>query len=434
MNPVASTIKSELFFKEAFPHCMGFILSRSIYVITKLQVAEALRGSSLTIEQVANKLGITYASQLERVMNYLVSCNIFSKGQDGSYSHTELSQDLTWDRSGKKIITHHDLRWDVLAEASEKSLHALQDEQGAPSQIERLSRLYLQSRAIYVACSLNVFEKIRNGNEVPEVVRSYLEKADLVVNGQLTQTGELFLEKNCKAFVLHDNADRWSALGDLELAITEGTIPFETKIGMPFFNYLEMRPELTQLFSDAMSFVSEHEYGMMLPLFEDIIKPNMTLMDVGGGKGLYLNQILKGYPEVKGILFDLQSNCEEAIIDEQHKSRCQIVGGDFFKEVPQADIYLFKRVLHDWNEEDCIKILKKCAESATKTSKLVMHELLLPQKEALMFDVLFMACLGGTQRTREDFERVLHASGWELESVKQTHCWLSHLVAKKIAI
>ncbi len=432
MNALSNTQKSELFFKEVFPNYSGFILSRSIYAIIKLKVAEALNDDSLSIMELAKRLDLKYADQLERMLNFLASHNIFTKTDDGHFLHSNLSQDLLWTKSGTRIINHQDKRWSALADATEASLIALQNEDDQPTQIERLSRLYLQARAIYVACGLQVFEKLKQNLPVPQVLLQHLENAGLVQNKALTNTGELFLDKNCQGFILHDNAERWNALGALEEAITQDIIPFEKQTGASFFEYISSRPATTELFSDAMTFVSDYECSSLMPSLKDILQPGITVADIGGGKGRYMQEILRTYPKVRGILFDLPENIANSVLNEHEHQRCQHVGGSFFEEVPQADVFLFKRVLHDWGDKECIAILQQCRKAALPHTELVLHEMLLPQSEALMFDIQFMTCISGQQRTLEDFNSLLQLSGWKVKAVSKTPCWISQIVATKL--
>lgn len=429
MNTTSCVEKSKLFFKEIFTNYSAFILSRAVYAITKLQVAEALSSRPLSVAELAKKLQLEHASQLERVLNFLASRNIFAKSENGSFSHTELSEDLVWEKSGKRIMSHQDRRWKALACPNETSLVALEEENDEPSAVERISRMYVQSRALYVACGLDAFKKLQQGEPVNQVLLKHLEQAGLVEQKGLTKKGELFLDKNCQAFILHDNAERWNALGDLEVAICQNVIPFEQQTGSSFFDYIHNQPDTTRLFADAMTFVSEYECKELMPSLQSVLHSGMVVADIGGGQGRYLQEILSSYPEVQGILFDLPENVASPVLDEDTTKRCRFVGGSFFEEVPQADVFLFKRVLHDWDDESCVAILKQCAKAAKPDSQLVLHEMLLPQPEALMFDIQFMSCIKGHQRTLDDFSKLLDKSGWKLTAASKTGCWISQIVA-----
>ncbi len=417
MNTVSSAQKREMFFNEVFPNYYGFILSRSIYVITKLQVAQLLsKHGPLTGSECAQKLGINHASKLERLLNFLASSHIFTKGDDRRFSLSTLSQDLLNEATVRRIISHHDHHWNG----------ELDEEDEATSPIEGLARLYMLAKAIHTACRQNLFE---TPEAIDGALKVHLERADLIKGGRLSEKGELFLDKSLRAFVLHDSEARWKALGGLEEAVTDGIVPFEENEKMAYFDYLKFHLEEEALFSEAMSFISGHEYARLVARCKELISPGDTVIDVGGGKGLYLQEILKANPEVKGILFDLPDTVKQHILSDDTLARCEVVGGSFFESVPQADIYLFKRVLHDWSDEAAINILKKCRESAHPGSRLVLHEMMLPQPEALMMDVYSMTLLEGQQRTVENFERILNESGWKVKSVSPTGCFISELVA-----
>lgn len=431
MQPVSSARSADLFFQNVFPTLYGFILSRSIYAIAKLGVPETLRGTSLSVTDIAQKRQIKCPENLERLMNFLSSQGIFSKLENGQFTHTRMSEDLVWERSGKRIVCYHDLRWDKLATAEEASLEALNDDDEAQTQVEQLSRLFVLARAIYIACCLNVFEKIRQGQSVPNPLMKRLEQAGLASNAGLTESGRVLLDTNCKAFVMHDNADRWISLGKLEEAVKDGITPFEGYTKNNFFAYLQERPEALKIFAGAMTFISENECKQLVGSLKNILEPNMSVMDVGGGTGKYLQEILTAYPEVHGILFDLPENTNIANLDDSVKDRCSLIGGNFFEHVPAADLYLFKRVLHDWSDQDCIRILQTCAKSARPNSRLILNEFLLPQPEALMIDTYFMACFKGRQRTSDEFAKILDAAGWTVKSREKTSCWLGQIVAAK---
>ena len=89
-----------------------------------------------------------------------------------------------------------------------------------------------------------------------------------------------------------------------------------------------------------------------------------TLMDVAGGHGAVLCEILTRYPNMNGILFDMPNVIEEAnchICSLNMDQRCQTLSGDFFEQIPPgADAYYMQHILHDWNDERCLKILANC--------------------------------------------------------------------------
>lgn len=393
------------FFREIFPEYYGFILSRAIYVITKLQVADAIKKRPMTLSALAQHLGTTQVEQLGKIMRFLEANAIFKQNQDGAYAHTLDSLDLAMDRSGTRIVRHHDCYWNRLAHADKDSIAAVAEaakEEKAECRVEQLSRLYVQSRALYIA-----------------------------VSHHLPQSAQALLDARVQAFILHEIPERWIAMGRLEEALLEGAIPFEKANGLTVFEHLGKSRELTHIFSQAMTCISEYECTELACEYEGFLKTPTTLVDVGGGHGRFLQALLQAYPSAQGILFDLAENIQNHILDEETSRRCTFTSGDFFKEVPKGDLYTMKRVLHDWSDEDCVRILKCCFLAAPLGAKLILNELLLPHPSALRLDVYFMALFKGRQRNLESFKRLLNASGWTFESAKQTHCWLSMIIATK---
>ncbi len=405
-----NSVVSQQFFKEVFPHYMGFVLSRGIYTAAKLQVAEALQDGPLTVDAIASKKNIYHPRQLDRLLSFLASKNIFIKEGAGLYRNNELSEDLLQARSGNKIISHQDRRWKALGDGE---LSALQDDSVEMKRpIEKLSRLYLLSRAIYLACKNNLFSDERIKRHIDEV--------------GITEAH--FVEAKCKAFILHETKERWNALGSLEEAITNGIVPFEKTNKMAFFEYIHSLDRATvRLFDDAMTFVTEYESSSLLPALADCIKAKCVVADIGGGKGYFIEQLVQKYPETSGILFDLPKTLQ----DVEASSYVQVVAGSFFDSVPKADLYHFKRVLHDWDDESVGNILKCVHRSSDDHARLILHEMVLPQEEALLFDTLFMACIPGRQRTKEDFCKLLTASGWKVQAIRSTGCWLTQIIASK---
>ncbi|MBV8771237.1 MAG: methyltransferase, partial [Deltaproteobacteria bacterium] len=99
------------------------------------------------------------------------------------------------------------------------------------------------------------------------------------------------------------------------------------------------------------------------------------VVDVGGGQGALLHEILAANPKLHGILADLPAVIAgaTALRTGATANRCEIVGIDFFKEVPQgADAYVMKTVVHDWNDDAAVKILKNCRRAIRDNGKLLL--------------------------------------------------------------
>jgi len=128
--------------------------------------------------------------------------------------------------------------------------------------------------------------------------------------------------------------------------------------------------------------------------------------------------ILKATPTAKGVLFDQPRVVEE--VGTLSSPRLSVIGGDFFKDdLPACDCYTLMSVIHDWSDENSIAILKAVRKAALRGSKLLLCELLLPERAgspyALQIDVAMLVLVGGRERKLSQYDALLKASGWRLE-------------------
>ncbi|MBV8138226.1 MAG: methyltransferase [Deltaproteobacteria bacterium] len=157
------------------------------------------------------------------------------------------------------------------------------------------------------------------------------------------------------------------------------------------------------------------------------------LADIGGGNGALLISILQGNPSLWGIVFDQPSSAERAgkrIADAGLEARCEAVGGDFFREVPRgAGAYLLKHIIHDWNDDDAIAILKTCRRAMDGTdAKLLLVEGVYPERidqspesrGAAFNDVNMLVSTGGRQRSAAEFRALYQSAGFRLTSMVPT--------------
>lgn len=152
------------------------------------------------------------------------------------------------------------------------------------------------------------------------------------------------------------------------------------------------------------------------------------LVDVGGGHGLLLTSVLEKYPQMKGMLFDAQSVIEgakELIGKPSVASRCEAVGGDFFKSVPAGgDGYIMKHIIHDWNDEGALTILHNCREAMTENGKLLVVEMVIPKgnnpSPGKFLDLEMLLFLHSYERTEEEYRSLFEHAGFTLTRVIPT--------------
>jgi len=209
----------------------------------------------------------------------------------------------------------------------------------------------------------------------------------------------------------------WSAWGNLLASVANATTGFEAAHGLPLFPYLEDHPDDAAIFNDFMtSMVSRRT-----PASGYDYTGTRTVVDIGGGHGATIIDVLQTHPGLRGVLFDLPevvTGAAPAINAAGQKDRCELVGGSFFDAVPSGgDAYILSNILHDWNDADCVRILRSCREAMRLGSKLVIVELIVPSEPngpsfAKFVDLQMMAVTGGVQRTLEEFQRLLDATGF----------------------
>jgi hypothetical protein len=155
-------------------------------------------------------------------------------------------------------------------------------------------------------------------------------------------------------------------------------------------------------------------------------------VDVGGGRGDLIAQLLKGYPEMQGVLFDRASvvkgpNCVQEV---GLQDRCEFVGGDFFTSVPGgADIYVMKRIIHNWSDDRAVVILRNCKQAMAEGGRILTIDAVVPpgneRHPAKDSDLLMMVMLGGRERTENEFRTLYDRAGLRLSKIIPTPSILS---------
>jgi hypothetical protein len=160
------------------------------------------------------------------------------------------------------------------------------------------------------------------------------------------------------------------------------------------------------------------------------------IVDVAGGNGILLSTILSAYPYLKGTLFENKKNISISKKNNSLSKRCNFVVGDFFNSIPSGgDCYLLKNIIHDWSDENAIKILTNCNKAMKKGDTLLLIELTIDEIEynwyKLYLDILLLTCIGGKERTIKQFKKLLNNTGFNFIKVIRTRSFMSIIEAKK---
>ncbi|MFF4183409.1 methyltransferase [Streptomyces sp. NPDC001691] len=225
------------------------------------------------------------------------------------------------------------------------------------------------------------------------------------------------------ALLTTDEMFRRAATGITDTLRT-GTTSFEVAYGVPFFTHLAASPADRELFDEGMASLSGR--GAEL-LAESYAFPGSgTVVDVGGGRGGFLRAVLGREPALTGVLFDQPETVADHLLDvPEVRGRWSVAGGDFFSEVPAGgDLYLLKHILHDWNDEDCLRILGAVRRAAGPGKRLLVIDAVLPDNgaphPAVELDIIMLMLVKGRERTASEFEDLLARSGFRLNRVLPT--------------
>jgi O-methyltransferase domain/Dimerisation domain len=210
-------------------------------------------------------------------------------------------------------------------------------------------------------------------------------------------------------------------------SVQTGQPAVETVLGSSLFEYLDHNPEAAKIFDEAMA-------GQTVMIARAVSAAHdfsryQTIVDIGGGKGALIAEILEAAPRSRGINFDQPAVAERARLLLQSKGvaeRCQTIGGDFFVEIPSGgDAYLLKFVLHDWSDEDCARILRNTrAAMAGHGVLLVIESVIPPGNESYpgkFMDVNMLVMTGGRERTESEYRTLLERGGFRLRRVTSAH-------------
>jgi len=225
--------------------------------------------------------------------------------------------------------------------------------------------------------------------------------------------------------IAQNSPGHWLPMGRLTEAVRTGSNQSAAALGYDLFEYFARTPAEAAIFTKMMEETSEIVKAEAIRLIDT--HSVTTMVDVGGASGALLCGLAAANPHVKGIVFDAPHVVDSAIehVRQQGLSdRVSLVAGDFFQSVPPADLYLLKFILHDWDDDACIKILSNCAKSLLPNGRLVVVTLLLgaigePGLGPLA-DMLMLAQTGGKERTVEEHEKLFARSGLKLSVVTPT--------------
>jgi hypothetical protein len=306
---------------------------------------------------------------------------------------------------------------------------------------ERLARLvdgYVTTQLLFVVAELRVADALAAGPRTAEELAGQVgadagvlhrvlrglaaeEVLDELPGGRfaLTGAGELLCDGvpgSQRGAVLARGGLYYGALAGLLDAVRDGGVPFERVHGTSFFAHLDAHPEASARFQASMSVRARREAAAVVAAYD--FRGFRSLVDVGGGPGVLLGEIVTAVPEIDAVLFDRPEVVRTATLPA--------VAGDFFTEVPAgADCYLLSRVIHDWCDSDAVAILRTCRRAVPDDGTLLLVEAVLPDRAvddpaAVRMDLHMLTLLGGQERTAAELGALLAPAAFRLERVVPT--------------
>ena len=221
--------------------------------------------------------------------------------------------------------------------------------------------------------------------------------------------------------------EHYQAWGDLLYSVQTGDPAFDKRFGKGVFEYFGSNADAAIIFEKSMNSFSAMELRAIAPAYD--FSEFKTFVDVGGGYGELIAEILQSYPDSKGILFDEKyviDNAASTLKKHGIDDRCECVSGSFFDNVPSgADAYLLKHIVHDWDDQRAIQILQTCQRSMSERSKILVMEQLVPSGNtpsgAKMLDInMLVMCPGGKERTEAEFQYIFEQAGLKLLRIVPT--------------
>lgn len=313
----------------------------------------------------------------------------------------------------------------------------------AATQLLELIGMRLISESIHVAAALGVADLLadrpKSADELAEATGVSASSLRRVLRGLATfnvfsqdsdgrfamaPMGE-FLKRDA-AGSLHSAAlffggERGAKVDELFLhSVKTGETAPQTLSGGNWISWLQSKPEWTSLFNSMMTAYSTLHLTGVLEAYD--FSYAATIVDVGGGHGKIISEILKRNPGMRGVLFDLPHALEggRSLIEQAGLAdRCEVVSGDFFLSVPVgADAYVLSRVIHDWSDEKAIAILKIVRQAIAPEGRLILLEAMLRPDQRTVYPVLsdlnMLVRTGGCERTEAEYRVLYRSAGFEL--------------------
>ncbi len=233
-----------------------------------------------------------------------------------------------------------------------------------------------------------------------------------------------------KNYIIFQGEYICSCWRELLYSLKTGKSASEHIYGMNMFQYFEQNKEAGSIFHQAMAELLAIQNDAILPAYD--FSSIETLTDVGGGQGHFLSELLLQYPNMKAVLFDIPQVIEkaEAFLEEASVGkRCELIPGSFLDFVPAGtDAYLLKHVIHNWDDQNALRILQNCRKAMAGKGRLLVIEAVISENtpwRSKFKDLDMMLVFSGRTRTEEEFQNLFESSGFKLAKIFPTNSVIS---------
>jgi hypothetical protein len=338
-----------------------------------------------------------------------------------------------------------------------------QKENELPAQLQMIQFImgFWMSRAVWIAAKLGIPDLLQSGAKTAEELAQATEthapslyrvlraltsagvfKRDSDGRFALTPLSETLITGvpgSVRSFIISElGQEHYPAWGNLMHSVKTGEIAFDNFFGKDVWKYFAENPEDAAVFNDSMSGMTAAANEAITSVYD--FSQFGKVIDIGGGHGGLITSILNQNSEAKGVLFDAPQVIEGAppkLEAAGVANRCEAVAGDFFKAVPAGgDAYVMKWIIHDWEDEKAITILKNCRKHMQPNGRLIIVDCVVPENDepdfSKTFDLNMLVMTGGKERTATEFEQLLAAAGLKLLRVIPTNVPTSIVEAQPI--
>lgn len=268
-----------------------------------------------------------------------------------------------------------------------------------------------------------LFRVLRAGASIGLFNETTDQKFELTTLGSLLKEDHPQSLKSVVLFLNHPDHDL--AWNEILYCLRTGKPAFEKVFGMTIFDFFERNQGFANDFSSAMNELGRLNNSSIVQVYD--FRGIELLMDVGGGHGSLMLEILNKYVHMRGIVFDLPQVIEgtkKKILAKNLQGRCEAVAGDFFNSLPSSNAIILSHILHGWNDEMAIQIIKKCNISLPRAGRLLVCDAVItpgnhPTTSKLL-DIEMLVIPGGKERTEEEFAQLFISGGFRLNRVIAT--------------